>query len=371
MDREISIQVPAFDSFITEYSANISTTGMFIKSEKPLPPDTKIAFEFKIAEDWKLIRGEATVVWCRYRDEGPDQPAGMGVEFTDLEAQSKRLIGWIIEKHVREGGKPFSLDALRGLTPEALEQSDEPAADAPTTPAAATTAARPTQPPRKPERPVRHRPSPAPAGPVRFRLGPLLFAGLLVTGVLYSLFWLSERGAQSAANPELSSETPLGTEDRGTATAADDTVEVRSSDPTADQVAPPEGARVSREGTAASAPVSPVFLQGARRLVDGWSRAWSAQDVDAYLSYYARGFEPAGGGSRSHWAATRRQRLQVPEFIQISITALEAEPVSESRGRVSFDQGYRSNTYQDSVRKVLELIREDGRWKILEEKSAG
>ena len=60
---------------------------------------------------------------------------------------------------------------------------------------------------------------------------------------------------------------------------------------------------------------------------------------------------------------------QGSEFIQISVTALETEVVSESRGRAVFTQGYRSNTYQDSVRKVLELVREDGRWKILEEKT--
>ncbi len=339
MDREISIQVPAFDSFIKEYSANVSTTGMFIKSEKPLAPETEFAFEFRIADDWKLIRGEAKVVWCRHRDEGPDQPAGMGVQFSDLEPQSRRLIGWIIEKHVREGGKPFDLDRLQGVPDEHLEAPKQRASPAV---GAAT-------PPAKPPRPAPRRAARvASAGP-RFPLLSLLLAGLAVALLLAGLFWLSERSAQSVADPELppdvtSTEEPPPTAGESESAASDDSV---------------------------APPAVPVFLEAARRLVDSWSQAWSAQDVDAYLSHYAQDFEPPRGMSRSAWAEDRRRRLTRPEFIRISITGLEAEVESESRGRVTFTQGYRSNTYEDSVRKTLELVREDGRWKILAEASNG
>lgn len=354
LDREISIQVPAFDSFVTEYSANVSTTGMFIKSDKPLPPDTEITFEFKIADDWKLIRGEAMVVWCRYRDEGPEHPAGMGVQFTNLETQSRRLISWIIEKHVREGGRPFDLDKLRGMAPEALAATEESSKSKPATVPAAT---RPTDQPRsRADRPIQRAHAPGAGAASRFRLGSLLLAGLAAALVLGGLFWLSERGAQSVANPEL----------------PPDPIAVQGNDQTPNEgAAPSDPARAAPTPPTESPLASPVFLEAAKRVVDGWSRAWSAQDVDAYLSYYSLDFQPSNGQSRSAWAATRRQRLQAPEFIQISITGLETEVVSDSRGRARFNQGYRSNTYQDSVRKILELVREDGRWMILEEKSAG
>ncbi len=42
--------------------------------------------------------------------------------------------------------------------------------------------------------------------------------------------------------------------------------------------------------------------------------------------------------------------------------------MSAERARVSFDQSYRSNLYSDDMRKTLELVREDGRWKIVEER---
>jgi xylose isomerase len=54
LEREIAIRVPRFDTFVTEYSQNISTTGMFIVSDKPQPPGTTFSFEFSVADDWKL-----------------------------------------------------------------------------------------------------------------------------------------------------------------------------------------------------------------------------------------------------------------------------------------------------------------------------
>ena len=121
LEREVTIRVPRFDTFVTEYSTNISTTGMFIVSEKPHSPGTTFTFEFSVADDWKLIRGKAQVVWTRYRDEDKERPAGMGVRFVELDAQSRRLIRWIVEKNIREGGKPFELDELRNMIDEALE----------------------------------------------------------------------------------------------------------------------------------------------------------------------------------------------------------------------------------------------------------
>ena len=192
LEREISIRVPAFDSFITEYSSNVSTTGMFIKSEKPLPPDTQLGFEFKVADDWKLIRGKATVVWSRYRDEGPERPAGMGVLFTEIDPQSRRLIHWIIEKHVREGGVPFDLGELRESYNEELVEMAETEQDIGMPPPVTRVMEKPklfVEPPPKPKR----------REPARFRLVPLIGAGVLVSAVLFGLFWVSEKGAQTAA----------------------------------------------------------------------------------------------------------------------------------------------------------------------------
>ncbi len=389
MEREISIRVPAFDSFVTEYSANVSTTGMFIRSDKPLPPDTNLAFEFRVADDWKLIRGKATVVWSRYRDEGPERPAGMGVLFTEVDAQSRRLINWIIEKHVRDGGTPFDLGELREQFDENLAEMSEAEGDTAMPPPVTRVL---KQPKFAPDQPSPKKPSvrtkttaPLPVEPLRLRLGPLLVAGLVVAVVLGGLFWLSEQGAQSAANPDL----PEGTSTSdGVSVAESDAGEVAPS-PTsaeADAAAPPASdspARVVAEppatptaaspAPAAAAPAAtpPAVAEAVRRLVGSWSEAWQNQDVEAYVAHYSRRFAPADGQTRTAWAASRQQRLTAPEFIEITVTDLEIEWLGDTSARAAFDQRYRSNTFEDSVSKVLELVREDGRWKILEEKAAG
>ncbi len=112
----------------------------------------------------------------------------------------------------------------------------------------------------------------------------------------------------------------------------------------------------------------------ARELVEfarGWALTWTEQRVDDYLQLYASDFQPPGNLTRESWAQQRRLRIQRPRSIEVRLSAVEAETLSEDRARVSFDQSYRSETYRDQVHKILELIRENGGWKILSERQAG
>lgn len=105
-------------------------------------------------------------------------------------------------------------------------------------------------------------------------------------------------------------------------------------------------------------------------VVSSWVEAWSSQDAERYLSLYARSFRPANGLARQRWEEQRRQRLSAPSFIEIEVSSLggpyELEP---GRVMVSFRQKYTSDGYSDEVLKTLELIREDGEWKIFSEVS--
>jgi chromosome segregation ATPase len=102
-------------------------------------------------------------------------------------------------------------------------------------------------------------------------------------------------------------------------------------------------------------------------LVTSWAQAWSNQDVDEYLASYSDRFQPASGLSRSRWQEQRRQRLTAPSFIEVEISSLDVSIDGPERGSVTFDQSYRSDTFQDVVRKSLELVLEDGEWRILSE----
>ncbi len=121
---------------------------------------------------------------------------------------------------------------------------------------------------------------------------------------------------------------------------------------------------------ATSAPASEPKTQMDNDLlavVNGWADAWSRQDVETYLGYYAKDFTPARGAGRDEWAELRRRRLTKPAFIEIRIDDPRTRFESGVRASVQFTQYYRSDTYNDRVVKKLDLVNVNDVWKILRE----
>jgi hypothetical protein len=83
----INKEFESFDAFIQEYVTNISRTGVFIKSQTPLPIGTRVNLRFTvIMDDIETIEGVGEVVRVE------KDPPGMGVVFRELAAFSKDLI---------------------------------------------------------------------------------------------------------------------------------------------------------------------------------------------------------------------------------------------------------------------------------------
>lgn len=111
IDAEVLLEFENFGGFIREVSANLSLGGMFIKTRYLKPVGTVVRFEFRLADHLELIHGTGKVVWTRWRDQGPEAPAGMGIQFMDLDEPSQLMVGAIVEQHVQQGGQPFELAA--------------------------------------------------------------------------------------------------------------------------------------------------------------------------------------------------------------------------------------------------------------------
>jgi hypothetical protein len=83
----INKEFESFDAFIQEYVTNISRTGVFIKSQKPLQVGTLVNLRFTvIMDDIETIEGVGEVVRVE------KDPEGMGVVFRELSTYSKGLI---------------------------------------------------------------------------------------------------------------------------------------------------------------------------------------------------------------------------------------------------------------------------------------
>ncbi len=342
LERKISLRFPHFQGFLTEYCSNVSITGMFIQSQDPRPPGEILDFEFNLIDGLQLIRGTGEVIWVRLEDQGPELPAGMGIRFLRLDAQSRRLIRWAVEKQINAGGETFDLNAYaseaRAVSSAAASDRGEGQAESPPAAAAVVDARR------------RHP-----------------YAG-------YAMARRSGWRARLLAAASVTLPVVI--------LAAAVLVSYPRSESVAFATAPPPGQEAPAAQTsplppaAAAEPVAtePAPTDGEAELIDAtldWARAWAQQRPEDYLALYSRSFQPPRSVSRDAWEAQRRERISRPDFIQVDVSGLETELLDPGHARVTFDQAYRSDNYRDAMRKTLDLVLEDGAWKIAGEHAAG
>ena len=103
------------------------------------------------------------------------------------------------------------------------------------------------------------------------------------------------------------------------------------------------------------------------KAVNAWAQAWSSKDVEAYLSHYAKDFDPPGGQSRADWEKLRRARIEAPKSISVTIASPKVTMQGSDTARVSFRQTYHSDRFNGTSNKTLVMTRTDGRWQIREE----
>src|SRR4029079_6141424 len=123
IDADVQLEFENFSGFIREVSANLSLGGRFVKTRYLKPVGTIVRFEFRLSDQYRLIRGSGEVVWTRWRDQPPGMPAGMGIQFLDLDAESRSLVTAIVEQHERAGGSPFDLESQAEFEAESRRPS--------------------------------------------------------------------------------------------------------------------------------------------------------------------------------------------------------------------------------------------------------
>ena len=93
--QTVNLDFASVDEFINEYVSNISRSGVFIKSDDPLPVGTRVTLKFTvIMDDLETIEGVGEVV--RTINRAPGVQAGMGVVFISLTGYSRQLVERIL-----------------------------------------------------------------------------------------------------------------------------------------------------------------------------------------------------------------------------------------------------------------------------------
>ncbi|WP_127478214.1 tetratricopeptide repeat protein [Sulfurivermis fontis] len=100
--------------------------------------------------------------------------------------------------------------------------------------------------------------------------------------------------------------------------------------------------------------------------LEGWARAWSQQNVDAYLAYYDAAYAPEGM-SRHAWEEERRSRLSRPAWIKVELEDVQVAAPAPATVVVDLRQRYASPGYKDITLKRMTLALRDGNWMITSE----
>jgi outer membrane lipoprotein carrier protein len=98
-----------------------------------------------------------------------------------------------------------------------------------------------------------------------------------------------------------------------------------------------------------------------------WANAWSAKDIDLYLSKYAQDFKTPNGDAFSLWQTSRRQKISSQGKILVEIEDLKLSMKTENSARIQFKQKYTSDKFTEMSNKSLVVKKIDGRWLIQEE----
>lgn len=109
--------------------------------------------------------------------------------------------------------------------------------------------------------------------------------------------------------------------------------------------------------------------------LDMWRRDWESLDMDRYLAHYSQRFD-TDGKNLAAWSAQKRRVNAAKTFVKVTISNASVFEYTTnvdqpSMMMVTFDQDYKSSNNASKMKKRQYWMREDGRWKIIYEDSAG
>jgi ketosteroid isomerase-like protein len=103
-----------------------------------------------------------------------------------------------------------------------------------------------------------------------------------------------------------------------------------------------------------------------KALISTWQKAWQEKDLKRYMAIYSEDFFSLGL-DRKGWKRHKSEINKRYAQIRVTISDLKIKILSSERAKVSFDQEYSSDQYHDRGKKMIQLIKRDGKWKIQRE----
>jgi type IV pilus assembly protein PilZ len=104
-DYVVRVAYKTVDELFSEFARNINEGGLFVETDAPTAVGCLVALEFNIPGSAEPIQVMGRVV--RTSEGERDEPPGMGIEFENLDVQSRELINDLV-RNLRVGMTPGS-----------------------------------------------------------------------------------------------------------------------------------------------------------------------------------------------------------------------------------------------------------------------
>jgi uncharacterized protein (TIGR02266 family) len=125
VDADFTLRFETVDQFALAYGTEISTGGMFLATEEPLPAGRELRIRIILPETLVEVTMRARVVHSRPADDAAGLPGGMGVRFLDLDAATRaRVESFVTEQMEAQGARSFRPYARKGISVLVVE--DDP-----------------------------------------------------------------------------------------------------------------------------------------------------------------------------------------------------------------------------------------------------
>ena len=99
-DYVVRVDYKTVDELFSEFARNINEGGLFVETERPPVVGSLVALEFQIPGGSEPIQVMGRVI--RTSGGERDEPLGMGIEFENLDGQSRDLINDLV-RNLRVG----------------------------------------------------------------------------------------------------------------------------------------------------------------------------------------------------------------------------------------------------------------------------
>jgi uncharacterized protein (TIGR02266 family) len=92
-NKSISLSYKDRQAFASACTGNISTKGLFVRTDHPLDKDEGFLLKLQLPDVPEQLQIQSQVVWSRRPGEEPEKgPAGMGIKFLDINAKDEQFL---------------------------------------------------------------------------------------------------------------------------------------------------------------------------------------------------------------------------------------------------------------------------------------